>query len=83
MTGRFAAPWSLVRIEGGFTVLDDTCQALAYVYFRTSAENADPGVIASTWPNQAVQKGDIVHDACGVQGETEPRLKRRGAIIKR
>jgi len=35
------APWSVERIEGGFKVLDDTGQALAYVYFRTSCENAD------------------------------------------
>ena len=41
MTRRFPAPWSVERIEGGFKVLDDTGQALAYVYFRTSAENAD------------------------------------------
>ena len=32
---------------------------------------------------QAVQKGDIVYDAGGVQGETERLLKRRGATIKR
>ena len=32
---------------------------------------------------QAVQKGDIVHDAGGVQGETARLLNRRGAIIKR
>ena len=41
MTRRFPAPWCVERIEGGFKVLDDTGQALAYVYFRTSAENAD------------------------------------------
>ena len=41
MTRRFPAPWSVERIEGGFKVLDDTGQALAYVYFRTSAENED------------------------------------------
>ena len=41
MTRRFPAPWSVERIEGGFKVLDDTGQALAYVYFRTSAEHAD------------------------------------------
>ena len=41
MTRRFPAPWTVERIEGGFKVLDDTGQALAYVYFRTSAENAD------------------------------------------
>ena len=39
-TRRFPAPWSVKRIEGGFKVLDDTGQAPAYVYFRTSAENA-------------------------------------------
>ena len=37
----FPAPWSVERIEGAFKVLDETGQALAYVYFRTSAENAD------------------------------------------
>ena len=41
MTRRFPSPCSVERIEGGFKVLDDTGQALAYVYFRTSAENAD------------------------------------------
>ena len=41
MTRRFPAPWTVERIEGGFKVLDDTGQALAYAYFRTSAENAD------------------------------------------
>ena len=35
------APWIVEPIPGGFKVLDDTSQALAYVYFRTSAENAD------------------------------------------
>jgi len=29
------------RIEGRFKVLDNTGHVLAYVYFRTSAENAD------------------------------------------
>ena len=32
---------------------------------------------------QAVQKGDVVYDAGGVQGEMVRLLKRRGAIIKR
>ena len=41
MTRRFPAPWCVERIEGGFKVLDDTGQALAYIYFRTSAEHAD------------------------------------------
>ena len=41
MTRRFPAPWTVERVEGGFKVLDDTSQALAYMYFRTSAENAD------------------------------------------
>ena len=41
ITRRFPAPWSVERIEGGFKILDDTGQALAYIYFRTSAENAD------------------------------------------
>ena len=40
MTRRFPAPWSVERIEGGFKVLRHG-QALAYVYFRTSSENAD------------------------------------------
>jgi hypothetical protein len=40
MTRRFPAPWTVERIEGGSKILDDTGQALAYVYFRTSAENA-------------------------------------------
>ena len=41
MTRRFPAPWTVERIEGAFKVLDDTGQALAYVYFRTSAKNVD------------------------------------------
>ena len=41
VTRRFPAPGSVERIDGGLKVLDDTGQALAYVYFRTSAENAD------------------------------------------
>ena len=41
MTRRFPAPWSVERVEGAFKVLDDTGQALAYVYFRTSTDNAD------------------------------------------
>ena len=41
MARRFPAPWTVERIEGAFKVLDDTGQALAYVYFRTAAENAD------------------------------------------
>ena len=41
MTRRFPAPWSVERVGGAFKVLDDTGQALAYVYFRTSTDNAD------------------------------------------
>lgn len=41
MTRRFPPPWTVEQIPGGFIVKDATGQALAYVYSRSSAENAD------------------------------------------
>ncbi len=41
MTRRFPPPWVVETIPGGFKVLDATGQALAYVYCRSSSENAD------------------------------------------
>ena len=41
MTRRFPPPWTVEQIPGGFKVLDANGQALAYVYSRTSVENAD------------------------------------------
>ncbi|HYH70679.1 MAG TPA: hypothetical protein VEX16_05185 [Methyloceanibacter sp.] len=41
MTRRFPAPWAVEQIAGGFKVVDATGQALAYIYCRSSAENAD------------------------------------------
>ena len=38
---RFPAPWTVEEIPGGFKVEDSAGQALAYVYCRSSAENAD------------------------------------------
>ena len=40
MTRRFPSPWTVERIEGGFKVLDETGQALAYVYAREKEADA-------------------------------------------
>ena len=41
MARRFPAPWVVEPIPGGFKVRDAAGQALAYVYCRSLAENAD------------------------------------------
>lgn len=41
MTRRFPGPWTVEPIPSGLKVLDATGQPLAYVYSRSSAENAD------------------------------------------
>jgi hypothetical protein len=35
---RFPPPWTVEQIPGGFKVLDDTGQSLAYVYGKTKAD---------------------------------------------
>ena len=41
VTRRFPPPWTVEQTAGGFKILDANGQALAYVYSRSSAENAD------------------------------------------
>lgn len=41
MPRRFPPPWTVEQIPGGFKVLDATGQALAYVYARETAAQAD------------------------------------------
>ena len=51
MTRRFPPPWIVEAIPGGFKVLDATGQALAYVYCRSAAENADAA--KALYPDEA------------------------------
>lgn len=41
MTRRFPAPWRVDEIPGGYKVLDASGQALAYIYYRETKQQAD------------------------------------------
>ena len=44
---RFPAPWTVEQIPGGYKVLDDNGQSLAYVYGRETKADADIAKVLS------------------------------------
>ncbi len=54
---RFAAPWGVKQIPGGFKVLDASGQALVYVYAREPREQADIAKVLTFYEARRIAAG--------------------------
>lgn len=75
MTRRFPAPWIVETIPGSFKVMDATSQALAYIYCRSSPENADAAKALT--PDEARR---IAANVAKLPDEDKARMDARAAI---